>query len=217
MTRPKMRLITLWLFLLVMPSIPLKPANSLFAVNGQGNRQRNVNMHFEQAGATRSFPAEEGIVTVNAGAGTFQNRTDRNGNVRFRGVPCGGTLAVLFDQGDTSEELRKTIPFPCGTNALTVEFFLCERVAFSSEQPNLNAGLFGITTQRVRFQRGRNEEGIRDSIANNGIKNYLLDARRGQEISLHLTSNDKVRFDFFLQRDPEATILNSESRAVPRS
>jgi hypothetical protein len=210
MIRHRMSWLTLGLFLLIMLPMPLKQTDSSFAVNAQGNRQRNVNMRFEFAGGSGGSPANGSIVTVRAGGRTFQRRTNSNGNVQFRGVPCGGTLSVsFFDQEGTDEAVSRTLPFPCGNNALTVDgFFVCSGKLNLFDQPNLSVALSGINTRPIQFQPGRNAEVITDSIVNDGIRNFLLDARRGQELRIHLTSRDNVKFDVYLQRDPQVPMLN---------
>ena len=77
--------------------------------------------------------------------------------------------------------------------------------------------LFGVNassqqdrTRRVRFERGRTSTIIKDAVVRGTRDNYILGARRGQTLIVHITSaEDNAVFDIY-QRDDE-TRLSEEA------
>ena len=56
--------------------------------------------------------------------------------------------------------------------------------------------------RRVRFPRGRTTVVLKGTVVNNTLNNYLLNARAGQTMSVHLTSpSGKAWFDLYPRKD----------------
>lgn len=63
----------------------------------------------------------------------------------------------------------------------------------------------GDFTQRVKFPPGRTTAVLQGSVADNGTNKYLLGARAGQRMTVHLTSaNNRARFDLHLRENRRA-------------
>lgn len=60
----------------------------------------------------------------------------------------------------------------------------------------------GTSVRRVRFPRGRTTAVLRGLIVNDGMNQYLLGARSGQKMTVHITSpRNRARFDVYLRGD----------------
>ncbi len=65
------------------------------------------------------------------------------------------------------------------------------------------------SVRRVRFPRGRTTTVLRGSIVNDGMNQYLLSARAGQTMSVHITSPRKrAKFDVY-PRDNRSALVSS--------
>ena len=62
-------------------------------------------------------------------------------------------------------------------------------------------------TQRVEFPRGRTTAVLQGSIAYNEVNKYMLRARVGQTMMVHLTSKrNRAKFDLYLREDRRALV-----------
>jgi hypothetical protein len=69
----------------------------------------------------------------------------------------------------------------------------------------------GTSVRRVRFPRGRTTAVLRGSIINDGMNQYLLNARSGQKMTVHITSpRNRAKFDVYLRGD-RSVLANSGS------
>ncbi len=65
----------------------------------------------------------------------------------------------------------------------------------------------GTSVRRVRFPRGRTTVVLRGSIVNDGMNQYLLGARAGQTMSVHITSpRNRAKFDVYPRNDRSALV-----------
>jgi len=65
--------------------------------------------------------------------------------------------------------------------------------------------------RRVRFPRGRTTVVLKGTVVNNTLNNYLLNARAGQTMSVHLTSpSGKAWFDLYPRNDRGALADSAE-------
>jgi hypothetical protein len=61
------------------------------------------------------------------------------------------------------------------------------------------------SVRRVRLPRGRTTAVLRGSIVNDGMNQYLLGARAGQKMTVHVTSpRNRAKFDIYLRGDRSA-------------
>jgi hypothetical protein len=61
------------------------------------------------------------------------------------------------------------------------------------------------SVRRVRFPRGRTTAILRGTIVNDGMNQYLLGARSGQKMAVHITSpRNRAKFDVYLRGDRSA-------------
>jgi hypothetical protein len=80
----------------------------------------------------------------------------------------------------------------------------------------INASPNQDRTRRVRFERGRTSTVIKDSVVRGTRDNYVLGARKGQTLIVHITSaEDNAVFDLYQDGDEtrlaeEATDLEGE-------
>lgn len=78
---------------------------------------------------------------------------------------------------------------------MTLLILLCLNVDSSALPSQRFPENYPVTSKRVRFQRGRTTAIIRGVARTPGIYDYILGARAGQTMSVHLTSsNDGVEF-----------------------
>lgn len=67
----------------------------------------------------------------------------------------------------------------------------------------------GTSVRRVRFPRGRTTAILKGSIVNDGMNQYVLGARAGQTMTVHITSpNNRAKFDAYL-RDDRSALANA--------
>ena len=65
--------------------------------------------------------------------------------------------------------------------------------------------------RRVRFPRGRTTVVLKGTVVNNTLNNYLLNAKAGQTMSVHLTSpSGKAWFDLYPRNDRGALTDSAE-------
>jgi hypothetical protein len=67
----------------------------------------------------------------------------------------------------------------------------------------------GTSVRRVRFPRGRTTAVLRGSIVNDEMNQYILGARAGQKMAVHITSpRNRAKFDVYLRGD-RSVLANS--------
>jgi len=167
---------------------------------------RDLSIRIEDAGASGSSPYIGVDVLVRARDQSWRQRTDNKGAVNFTAIPCGGTVSIKLLN---AEQPFRTLAFPCQQTPLDISAFvvnLCpSSLQLIAKQTNLTVPLSGVVTQHILFKRGAIATVINDAISGGGIHNYLLTAKKGQEISIHmvpLEEQNPVLFDVYYLRDP---------------
>lgn len=198
-------LLTVPLIWLALPSHASPAVKNRAHGPGQAGVIRDLNLRIENAGMSGSSPYSGVEVLVGARGQVWRKKTDDTGTVSFSALPCGGTVRVKVLNG---EQPSRTLLFPCQQAPLHTTAFIASLCPASlqlmAKEANLTAPLPGIVTQRIRFRRGAVAAVINGSVAEGGIDNYLLTARKGQEMSVHIVSLDEqnpVSFDTYFLRD----------------
>ncbi len=174
--------------------------------SGKVTGTRDLNLRIENADVSGSSPYNGVEVLLSVRDQSWRKKTDNAGMANFSALPCGGTVRMKVLSG---EQPFRTLIFPCQQTPLHITAFIASACPSSlqlmAKQANLTVPLRGVVTQRIWFKRGAVAAVINGSVAEGGIDNYLLTARKGQEISVHVVPLDEenpVLFDVYFLRDP---------------
>ena len=167
---------------------------------------RDLKFRIENVVASGSSPYTGVEVLVRARDQSWRKKTDNEGMANLTAISCGGTVSIKLL---TAEQPFRTLAFPCQQTPMDISAFVVSSCRSSlqliAKQANLTIPLSGIVTQRIQFKRATIATVINGSISVGGINNYLLTARKGQEMSIHVVPLDEqnpVLFDVYFRRDP---------------
>jgi hypothetical protein len=184
----------------------------------KADNNRDLSIRIQDAGVSGSSPYAGVDVLVRTRDQSWREKTDSEGMVNFTAIPCGGTVSIKLLN---VEQPFRTLAFPCQpTTPLGISAFVANscrsRLQLIAKQANLTMPLSGIVTQRIQFKKCTAATVINGSISEGGIDNYLLTAKKGQEMSIHVVPLDEqnsVLFDVYLRRDPGVYIQTPSAKA----
>ena len=188
------------------------------AVPRQASDSRDLTIRIQDAGVSGSNPYVGVNVLVRAQNQSWRRTTGNEGTANFVAIPCGGTVSVKLLN---AEQPFRTLAFPCqSTIPLGISAFVASscrsRLQLIAKQVNLTKPLSGIATQRIQFKKCTAASVINGSISEGGINSYLLTAKKGQQMNIHVVPVDEqnpVLFDVYLRRDPGVYIQALSAKA----
>jgi hypothetical protein len=194
--------------------LPSTPADT----KAIASSRRDFSLRLQRVDASNSRPYTGVDVLLRTRDQSWQQRVDSEGQVSFPSIPCDGTVSLKLLEG---EQPFRTVAFPCQPTApLSLSAFVVQscrsRLQLMTKPANPTRLGPGIITQRIRFKRCAAATTIQGAFVQGGIHNYLLTARQGQEMSIHVVPGEEdhpVLFDVYWGRNPSLYIPTLSAKA----